>query len=106
MLYSDRRILAFNGEADQSAFPGLPSSDAVWILQADGGKNCELDSGRTLDDGARSLRKGHIRILDSKKGNNGKMPALCGVSSGTVNSYLIPRTALPQALKLGFFEKK
>jgi hypothetical protein len=83
----------------------MSSSSTVWVMQSDGGKSCESNSGNSLEQGAASLRKMQIKVLNSHKGNDGKMHAqMCGLPSGTANVYQINRSDLTKASALGFVE--
>lgn len=79
--------------------------DAVWITKADGSKSCEKDSGQSTEQGGEELKKAQVKILESKKGSDGKMRVqMCGVPSGSVNAYKILKADLPKAIALGFKE--
>jgi hypothetical protein len=91
----------------QSQSQSLAADATVWVQQPDGGKSCEINSGDSLTKGAASLKKAQITILDSHKGNDGKMHAqMCGLPSGTANVYQIRKADLPKAMTLGFEEAK
>ena len=76
---------------------------AVWVQQSDGSQQCQPESGRSLDEGAQMLRDHQIQVLESSKGDDGKLRAqTCGASSGTENRYRIPVSELPQAIALGY----
>lgn len=80
-----------------------PADNQVWITRPDGAQSCTPKSGQTLEDGAADLRRAKVRVLDSRKGNDGKMHMqMCGAPSGTTNAYLIPKEDLPQAVTLGY----
>ncbi len=74
-------------------------------MQSDGELSCSPGSAQGLLDGSEELKNAGIRFFDSKKGFDGKMhPQMCGVYTGSVNEYLIRRSDLAKALKLGFQE--
>lgn len=78
---------------------------SVWITRPDGAQSCSPKSGQSLEDGAADLKKAKVRILDSRKGNDGKMHMqMCGAPSGTTNAYLVPKEDLPQAAALGYVQ--
>ncbi|MEK6580436.1 MAG: hypothetical protein AABZ55_14515 [Bdellovibrionota bacterium] len=84
---------------------GTQSLDTVWILRSDGGKSCSPETAQSIEAGAQELFKAKIRVLNSIKGDDGKMRMqMCGAPTGALNSYMIPRDALPQAIALGFQE--
>lgn len=77
--------------------------DGVWVSRSDGAFSCSADSGQSVDDGSRELKKAGIHVLNSKKSGDGKMHMqMCGAPSGRVNSYLISRTDLTRAAALGY----
>jgi hypothetical protein len=92
--------------APASGAPAAPA-DSVWIARPDGAESCSTSGAQTLEQGAAELRKNKLRVLDSKKDNDGKMrAAMCGLPQGSLNAYLIPRAELAQAIALGFVEVK
>jgi hypothetical protein len=75
----------------------------VWISRPDGAQSCTPGSGTSLEDGAAELRKARVRVLGSRKGDDGKMHAqMCGIPTGTSNAYLIPKDDLSAAVAHGY----
>jgi len=85
-----------------------PAADnQVWITRADGAHSCSPKSGQSLEDGAADLRNAKVRVLDSHKGEDGKLHSqMCGAPSGSTNAYLIPKEDLPQAVAQGYIQAK
>jgi hypothetical protein len=89
--------------AGATSSTSAPKADQVWVTRGDGAQSCTPGSGQSLDDGANELRKSKVRVLESRKGSDGKMHAqMCGLPSGSTNAYLIPKDDLPQAVALGY----
>lgn len=105
-------VLSFSSfAADAAGKKPQPLPDSVWVSRPDGAESCAphdgAKNGQSLDDGAMELRKGKVRILESRKASDGKMHMqMCGAPTGSANQYLIPRSDLPQAVALGFKTKK
>jgi hypothetical protein len=77
--------------------------DSVWISRPDGGQSCSPKSGQALDAVAQELKSAGIAVIESRKGNDGKMRAqMCGVATGGFNSYKISKGDLGKAQALGF----
>lgn len=88
--------------ATKSAAPPV-ADDLVWVTRADGAQGCSPHSGQSLEEGAADLKKSKVRVLESRKGNDGKMHTqVCGAPTGATNAYLIPKSDLAQAMTLGF----
>jgi hypothetical protein len=76
---------------------------ATWVSRSDGAISCESGSGRPIEEDARELERAGIRVLDSKKSNDGKMRIqVCGAATGSLNSFLVAPDSIPKAAKLGF----
>ncbi len=89
-----------------SPLPAAPEG-AVWIARPDGAESCSTKGAQTLEEGAAELRGKKVRVLDSRKDNDGKMrAAMCGLPQGSLNAYLIPRSEMAQAIAMGFVELK
>jgi hypothetical protein len=106
---------AFSRKAPEpaAAAPAAGASTAaaaeaqVWITRPDGAQSCSAGSGQSLDEGAAELRKSKVRVLDSRKGNDGKMHMqMCGAPAGSTNAFLIPEEDLSRAVALGFVQSK
>ena len=92
-------------KSSQNDAQSQTQANSIWVSRADGGQSCLPGSGQSLEDGAALLRKSKVRVLDSRKGNDGKMHIqVCGAPTGAANSYLIPREDLAQAVAQGFKE--
>jgi hypothetical protein len=92
---------------DASSASSGVSNASIWVTRPDGAQSCSPGSGQSVEDGANELKKNKVRVLESRKGNDGKMHAMgCGMPSGSTNAYLIPRDDLPQAVAKGFVEAK
>lgn len=96
-----------NSKAKKPVRSASYQKDTVWIAKPDGALSCEPDSGRTLSQDAEELKKAKITVLESKKGNDGKMHVqMCGAATGSLNSFLIPKAKLSDALALGYGQLK
>lgn len=94
---------AFSRNSSTAAQSRETPGETVWIARADGGQSCSPDSAQSLDKGAEELKKSGVRVLDSRKGGDGKMHMqMCGAPTGSTNAYLVPREDLPKAAALGF----
>lgn len=86
--------------------PGLSATkdaESVWVSRPDGGQSCSPKSGQALDAVAQELKSAGIAVLESRKGNDGKMRAqMCGIATGGFNSYKISKGDLGKAQALGF----
>ncbi len=81
----------------------LTAEETVWIKRTDGALSCSPEKAQSLGEGAQDLEKAKIRVLESKKIQDGKMHIqMCGAPTGTENAYRIQRSDLPQAIALGF----
>jgi hypothetical protein len=90
-----------------ASFNAGAAANQVWITRPDGAQSCSTSGGQSLDDGAAELRKSKVRVLESRKGNDGKMRAqMCGIPSGSTNSFLIPKEDLARAVAQGYVEAK
>jgi hypothetical protein len=82
-----------------------PVDSIVWVSRSDGSTSCGVTQGQALEVGAQELQKSGVKVLSSRKGNDGKMHAMsCGMPTGSLNEYQIARADLTQALALGFQE--
>lgn len=99
-------VAASKKKGSEAAAPAMTvPSDAVWVSRPDGGKSCEPTGAQAIEAGAAELGKVQVKVLDSRKGSDGKMRAqMCGMPTGKLNSYLIPRQDLERAVALGFME--
>lgn len=81
------------------------SESLIWITRKDGATSCGTTKAQTLEEGASELQRNGVKVLGSRKGNDGKMHAqACGMPTGSLNAYEISRDDLPKALMLGFQE--
>jgi hypothetical protein len=88
-----------------SGTPSAKSESLIWVTRKDGATSCGTSKGQTLDEGASELQRNGVRVLGSRKGNDGKMHAqACGMPTGSLNAYQISRDDLPKALVLGYQE--
>jgi hypothetical protein len=91
--------------AQSAPTPKPFNSDSVWVMRSDGAQSCDPKSGLPLAEGAEELKAAKIPVLDSKKGSDSQLHAqVCGVLKGTTNAYLIPKSRLSSAKKLGYTE--
>jgi hypothetical protein len=94
----------FNAHAF-GAKKGAASESLVWVFRSDGATSCGVAPGQPLEVGTQELLQNGVKVLSSRKGNDGKMHAMaCGMPTGSLNEYQISREDLPKALKLGFQE--
>ncbi len=82
---------------------------SVWVERADESRSCDEEKrSRSVEDDARILSQASIEIFSSQKahdGNTGKMrAAVCGIPTGQLNRFLIPKRDLKRAKQLGFSE--
>lgn len=91
------RVWAFGSHPSVAAVAPV-SGQTIWITHADGTQSCSALPGQTLEEGAVELKKMNVRILDSRKGDDGMMHMhLCGAPTGKTNAYLIPAEDLSLA---------
>lgn len=77
------------------------TTSTVWVAKADESRQCEKDSGVSLEKMASQLKG--IPVISKQKKMDGKMHIqLCGSPTGMMNAYEIPVGYLEQAIKLGF----
>ncbi len=77
----------------------------VFVAKPDNSKQCESDSGISLDTMEKELKE--IKVFSKSKGDDGKMyAAVCGGKTGRLNVFEITQKDLAKAQKLGFTEKK
>ena len=68
---------------------------------------CNLNAGKSLENGATELKDAHVRVISSQKGSDRKMHAqMCGLPSGHTNAYEIAKDDLGKAMVLGYQEIK
>lgn len=82
-----------------------PASDKTWVKKPDGGLSCDTDKKavKPLEAGAMELKKAGVEVFESKKANDGMMrAAMCGISTGNENHYLIASKDVEKARKLGY----
>lgn len=99
---------AFQGSSEAYAFSSkkMDSSSLIWVARKDGATSCGTVPGQSLEEGAAELQKQGVKVLGSRKGNDGKMHALsCGMPTGSMNVYQIERQDVTKALSLGFQEE-
>jgi hypothetical protein len=89
-----------------SATPSAaPTGTLIWVTRKDGATSCGTTQAQSLEEGASELQHNGVKVLSSRKGNDGKMHAqACGMPTGSLNAYQISRDDLPKALVLGFQE--
>ncbi len=89
----------------QSSKEQAKKEESVWVTKPDQALSCEPQSGESLTQGSDELKSAKIPILDSQKGSDNKMHIqVCGASKGSMNSYLIPKKNLKDAIALGYQE--
>lgn len=86
----------------------IAKSDAgVWVMRSDGSKSCEPNTAKGLEQDAKELEGKGIRILESRKGDDGMMHAQgCGMNTGSTNMFKIPADQIALATSIGFAEHK
>ncbi len=83
--------------------PETQKQETVWVGQPDGSLQCKPKSGKSLEDGKTPLTQAGVAVLESKKTSDGMMRAqMCGIPTGKLNAYLIKKSDLPAAIRLGF----
>ncbi|MFL5813154.1 MAG: hypothetical protein ACJ763_06215 [Bdellovibrionia bacterium] len=89
-----------------SATPSAaPAGTLIWVTRKDGATSCGTTQAQSLEEGASELQRNGVKVVSSRKGNDGKMHAqACGMPTGSLNAYQISREDLPKALVLGFQE--
>lgn len=106
---SSAKILPILLVASSAAFAAAKSEDRVWIARSDGSRQCEdAVEGRAHDRVAEAkaelTRKG-VHVIEAKKDNDGRVHAqACGISTGNLTTFLIPKRELAKAKALGFEE--
>lgn len=87
--------------ASSQSSPSEP--ETVWVKRPDGGVSCEKEKAQSLEVGRSELEKAKVKVLDAKKDHDGKLRAqMCGLSSGTENTYKILKADLSKAITQGF----
>lgn len=100
---------AFGGKSAPSSGDPVSSSNetTVWVSRSDGSQSCANDSGLTLEQGSADLKRAHIHVVSSQKGNDTKVHAQgCGLPTGHVNAYEIDKSDLAKANVLGYQQVK
>jgi len=98
------KILAISIFSSSLGFAGGTDPN-VLIFKPDNSKQCENNSGISLDQTAKELLG--IKIYSKSKQDDGKMyAAVCGGKTGRLNVFEISQKDLSKAIKLGFTEKK
>jgi hypothetical protein len=101
---------AFGGKSAPSGDSTNASSssvETVWVSRSDGSQSCATDSGQSLEQGANDLKRAHINVVSSQKGNDTKVHAQgCGLPTGHVNAYEIQKSDLAKANVLGYQQVK
>jgi len=78
-------------------------ADSIWVQKPDGSQQCSAESAQALEAGAKELGSAKIPVLNSRKGDDGKMRVqMCGAPTGKQNAYLIRKADWPRAMTLGF----
>jgi hypothetical protein len=86
-----------------SKAPSTPEVETVWVSRPTGAQSCSTREGESLDEAAGRLKKDQVRVLESRKGDDGKMHALmCGAPTGKTNAFRIPKEDLSKAIAAGF----
>jgi hypothetical protein len=105
-LYGSVLLFAAVQSQGALAFGSKKADSAVWVSRSDGATQCGMTPVKSLEADASELQKSGVKVLSSRKGNDGKMHAMaCGMPKGFLNVYEIPREDLPKALSLGFQEE-
>ena len=79
------------------------AEERIYVIKADGSKQCESDSGVDLATMRKELSTVGIKVYSQKKGHDGREGiALCGSPTGQINIYEIASDDLAQAVKNGF----
>jgi hypothetical protein len=110
-IHGGSNAYAFGSKkSDANKVETQPTSAAtdslVWVSRSDGSTSCGDKKGQPLESGAGELEQSGVKVLSSRKGNDGKMHAMsCGMPTGATNVYQISREDLPKALGLGFKEE-
>jgi hypothetical protein len=91
-------------DALSSSHPSAAAHDElIWISRPDGALSCGEGNVQSVEDGAAELRKAGVKVLESRKTNDGKIHIqMCGAATGSQNSYRIPTADWSKADKLGF----
>ncbi|MCM2278826.1 MAG: hypothetical protein NDJ89_12190 [Oligoflexia bacterium] len=98
-------LLAWTAAPEAFAAAKKPSEGQVWVARPDGEKSCGMEAGQPLEAAAEELRRAGVTVLESRKGNDGKMHIqVCGALTGSLNAHLIAGKDLARARELGFSE--
>lgn len=92
-----------HSKKDRSVSYVNPDSKDVWIYKYNGSMTCSKeDQSVKLETMAKELAG--IKILESAVKKDGLVRiTLCGIPTGTANTYRIPKKQLPEALERGFY---
>ena len=101
-------VLAFSvlgSAAESSAAAAKKPDDRIWVSRPDGSLQCSEKTGAAdpVAEARSELEKKGVHVLESKKGNDGRIRAqVCGISTGNETVFLIPKSELGKAKSLGF----
>jgi hypothetical protein len=93
------------GKKDGSGKPvsTIDTNKRVFVYREDGSKQCDAQSGESLE--SMGAKLGDIKIYSKEKKNDGKMHmTMCGAPTGKVNVYEIDEKDLPKA-KMALFQE-
>lgn len=89
--------------ASGSPAAGAIDNNTMWVQKPDGSKSCQPESGTSLDKDAQSLASKGVKVLEKKKGSDGKMHIQsCGAATGKTNAFRIPKKDEAKAKAAGF----
>jgi len=100
---SKDELLQNHPEVSQKKLESMDSQNmkTIKVYKFDGSKQCEKESGISIETMAKEL--GLIKIISSAKKHDGLMRTqVCGTPTGQCNVYEIFESDYPQAEKLGF----
>ncbi|OFZ18259.1 MAG: hypothetical protein A2X94_07415 [Bdellovibrionales bacterium GWB1_55_8] len=90
--------LGFSGKAASSS-----SAERAWVMIPDGSKQCGFESGIEIKSSEVILKKAGIRVEKTQKSTDGMMHIqMCGAPTGAVHGFLIDKSQVAEAEKLGF----
>jgi len=96
-------LLAWTAWSFGRQMPSGNSSRVLWVVRTDGAQSCGMKEGQSIEEVAQELKSAGVKILDSRKGSDGKMHIMvCGAPEGSLNAFLIPEEDLSKVLLLGF----
>ncbi len=83
------------------------TTDSIWVSQPDGSRQCQKNSGISLEKAKLKLIEKGVKVLDSASKSDGKMRITqCKAATGQLNAFKISSFDLSKAEELGYKPEK